>query len=483
MKRARKSGFFEKKTKEQKNQTIAIENNTESDSRLLQKKKELEKRTKKIKQRKKYAAIFSISLIVIIIASLLTLGLGGLFDNKEIIEEIEPVDEVSGKVNVLILGVDKEGLRTDTIVVASYDASNGVVNMLSVPRDTRMYIGSRFQKINAAHAITGSNGKIKGANGSIDAVTRLTGIPINYYVEFSFEAFRETIDALGGVYFDVPQTMKYRDPVQDLNINLSPGYQLLDGDKAEQLVRFRQYPQGDIKRVEVQQQFIKALAEQKLNSQIITKLPDLYKVLSENVKTNFKLNDIVKYANSLLNIDLNNLVMHQLPGHYSGSEYPTSYWLPDIKDIKLLVQNTFGYETKDITSGKPIAGAVYGKTTTEILNPEDIVVLEADKHKPYVENNDKKTQINDADDEEEDKEEEEEKPKKTETKDKTPNRPSKNPDSTTDEDEKETTSSSEKEETNTKEEVNEPDIEPEAPVIKPIESINSAENFVRPGAN
>ena len=134
--------------------------------------------------------------------------------------------------------------------------------MLSIPRDTRMYIGSKYQKINAAYAMRTKEGKIKGPNGTIDAVTRLTGIPINYYVEFSFDAFRETIDALDGVDFYVPQRMVYRDPEQGLYINLSKGQQLLDGDKAEQLVRFRQYPEGDIKRVQVQQDFIRAVAAQ-----------------------------------------------------------------------------------------------------------------------------------------------------------------------------------------------------------------------------
>jgi LCP family protein required for cell wall assembly len=75
-------------------------------------------------------------------------------------------------------------------------------------------------------------------------------------VEFTFDAFRETIDALGGVEFDVPQNMNYDDPQQGLSIHLKKGYQLLDGDKAEQLVRFRNYPMGDIDRTKVQFDFL-----------------------------------------------------------------------------------------------------------------------------------------------------------------------------------------------------------------------------------
>ncbi len=507
MKRARKSGISINRKKETKSLKSVVNQtaNTQQLSVMEQKKAKLKEKIKKAQQRKKYTAIFAISLCVIIIASLITLGIGGLFDtiiDNSVLEEIEPVDTVSGKVNVLILGVDKEGLRTDTIIVASYDANNGVVNMLSIPRDTRMYIGSKYQKINSAHAISQSNGKIKGPNGTIDAVTRLTGIPINYYVEFSFEAFRDTIDALDGVYFDVPQSMKYRDPTQGLNINLSKGYQLLDGDKAEQLVRFRQYPEGDIKRVEVQQNFIKAVAEQKLNAQIVTKIPDLYKVLSKNVKTNFKLSDIVKYANSLLNIDLNNIVMHELPGEYSGSEYQASYWLPDMKEVKLLVQNTFGYDTEYATCGKPIAGAVYGKTTTEILNPEDVVIREQDKHKtPTVSTqtstSDKTTESDEDEDEDKDDEENETTSKpnndKTSTSNKTDDSSSAKDDNKKNESQKDTQTSLDEQEisrpasnpdtSEEKEEEPKTPSVPETPVVEPIESINSSKDFVRPGAN
>lgn len=458
MKRARKTGFF------------------------LNKKSKIDKSAKT----KKYGVIFAVSLLVIILSSLVILGIGGLFNSNGDTWELDegtivPVDKVSGKVNVLILGVDKEGLRTDTIIVASYDATNGTVNMLSIPRDTRMYIASKYRKINEAHAISQSNGKIKGPAGTIDAVTRLTGIPINYYVEFSFEAFRETIDALGGVNFDVPQRMRYNDPTQGLNINLSKGYQLLDGDKAEQLVRFRQYPEGDIKRVKVQQDFIKAVIEQKLNIQIVTKIPELYKALSENIKTNLSLTDIVKYANSIVDIDREKIAMHELPGQYSGSEYKASYWLPNMKEIKLLVQNTFGYDTENITSGKPISDAVYGTHTTETLDPDKVVVLEQDKHKPPVYEDSSSTATDSADNDEEDIENNEDDEEEESSNNHTTRPNSSTSTNNKDEDDKnqeaDVSSESEpKEDTQTTDNT-------EQPVVKPLEGMESSEDFVRPGAN
>ena len=348
----------------------------------------VEKSVKKAeKGTKKKVMILSVSLAVIVVVSVITIALGGMFDKISLFNNdsatinkdyVAPIDEITGKVNVLVLGVDKEGLRTDTIIVASLDTNTNSVNLLSIPRDTRMYIGSRYQKINAAHAIT-KNGKIKGPQGSIEAVTRLTGIPINYYVEFSFTAFRDTIDALGGVYFNVPQNMRYSDPIQNLRINLSAGYQLLDGDKSEQLVRFRQYPEGDIKRLRVQQDFIKAVAEQKLNGTIITKLPDLYKSLTKNIKTNFRLSDMTKFAPYLLKLDTNNINMYELPGEYSGAEYAASYWLPDMEALKLLIGQTFGYDASKITTGKAgEAPATYRPKATSTPTPKQTESTSAD---------------------------------------------------------------------------------------------------------
>lgn len=312
---------------------------------------------KKVHEHKKTskARIFAAAFCIIAVAFVLVLGFNSvLFPMND--EYTEPVDKASGKVNVLVLGVDADGLRTDTIILASYDLDNNKINMLSIPRDTRMYIGKKYQKINAAHSLT-QNGKIKGPQGTIEAVTRLTGVPINYYVEFSTSAFRKMIDALGGVEFDVPQRMHYTDSSQGLYIDLQPGVQILDGDKAEQLVRFRKYPRGDIARVEVQQSFVKAVAEQKLNVEILTKLPDIYEVLQSDIKTNFTVLDIMKYVPNLKELTSENVQFFQLPGEFSGAGYSASYWLADIESLKTLITDTFGYDATYITTG--IAGKQY----------------------------------------------------------------------------------------------------------------------------
>lgn len=297
---------------------------------------------------KKKITIFAISLIVIVAVSAFMISMSSMFTGYDDVDEIVEVEKETGKVNFLLVGIDKEASLTDTIMVASYDLDQNKVNILSIPRDTRMYVGSRYQKINSAYSIK-KDGKKKGVNGTIEAVSRLTKIPINYYVEFSLTAFRDTIDALGGVEFDVPQNMNYDDPFQGLSIHLKKGYQLLDGAKAEQLVRFRHYPMGDIDRTKVQQNFVKALAEQKLNLTIIEKIPELYKTVNKNLKTNLELGDVAKYALSLPDLTAENVNLFGLPGTPNSLDYGASYWIPDMPAVKELVELTFGYEADDAT--------------------------------------------------------------------------------------------------------------------------------------
>ncbi len=312
--------------------------------------------------KKKYLAVLGISLALLMCTFFVAMGFGFssyvakpqtdapvASEEPEITDDLlVPVDKATGKINILVLGVDVEGLRTDTMIVASYDLDENKINLLSIPRDTRMYIGKKYQKINAAHAITQS-GHIKGPQGSIEAVTRLTGIPINYYVEFNFSAFRNTIDSLGGVYFDVPRDMNYEDPVQGLYIHLKQGYQLLDGDKSEQLVRFRRYAMGDLERVEMQQKFISAVLEQKLKPETLKNLPALFQQWQQDINTNLSITDIAKFLPNLSDLSSENITMFSVPGHYNDTDYGASYWIVNMKELAELIKTEFNYDASKIT--------------------------------------------------------------------------------------------------------------------------------------
>ncbi|MGE4284656.1 MAG: LCP family protein [Clostridia bacterium] len=244
--------------------------------------------------------------------------------------------QLNKKINILIMGTDQSGMRSDVMMLASLDSKTKKLSVLSIPRDTRVKIDNKYQKINAALAIGQEELAVR-------KVKEITGMPIHYYVTVNFGGFRNIIDILGGVDFDVPQNMYYNDPYQNLHINLKKGMQHLDGKKAEQFVRFRQYPEGDLGRVKAQQAFIKALVGQKLKMEYISKTDDLYKTVKNNVKTNISALDVTKNLSAVRALTSDNVQMFQLPGEARMISEISYYIHDDAKTIELIEQQ-FGYK-------------------------------------------------------------------------------------------------------------------------------------------
>lgn len=257
-------------------------------------------------------------LIVVIYALILTLSIvGGFalrnfiqspFENAEGHVELSEIEETNGKekINLLVMGVDKTGGLCDVVMVVRYDEEHNKMMAMSIPRDTYVTYNGGTMLINSVYGYgkSRSGDEAGGINAIIKSVTALTGLNINYYVQFDVGTFAKVVDALGGVEFDVPQNMDYEDPVQDLSIHIKRGKQVLNGEDAEGLVRFRAtYIQGDLKRVEVQQDLLKALIQQKLNTEYITSLPSVYSKVKDDVKCNMTLPDMLKYGKSMLKLD------------------------------------------------------------------------------------------------------------------------------------------------------------------------------------
>ena len=278
--------------------------------------------------------------------------LTGLYLGEEItLVALDKQTEDVGVVNILLLGTDEGGMRSDTIMLASLNGRTGKVNILSIPRDTRIRMGKGHQKINAALGI----GTYEVAKGNIqepeelcvEKVKLLTGLPIHYFMTINFDGFKEFIDALGGVDFEVPFHMKYDDPVQNLHIDIPAGMQHLDGEAAHDFVRFRQgnpgykgYATGDIGRIQAQQAFIKALVEQKLKPKYLLKAGELFDVVRDNVRTNYTAKDLVKHLGAISKISSENVNMVQLPGAprtISG----VSYYLCDDAQMRELANTVF----------------------------------------------------------------------------------------------------------------------------------------------
>lgn len=251
------------------------------------------------------------------------------------------------KTNILIMGVDEDGYRSDFMMVANYDTETKQVNLMQIPRDT--YVpgnGRNDKKINSAY--------FSGFEQTQYEVNLALGIDVQKYVTVDTTGFRKLVDAIGGVDFEVPFDMDYEDPTQDLYIHLKAGMQHLDGDKAEQFVRWRKNADGsgpyggsDLGRMDAQKDFLLAVAEKTLQLKNVLKIPELLNILQENVETDLTLGEMMAYATEFMNnLSLENIKFHVLPGE---SQYFNSLWyfMPDEDEAKPLIDQYFyGTETK-----------------------------------------------------------------------------------------------------------------------------------------
>jgi LCP family protein required for cell wall assembly len=270
------------------------------------------------------------------------------------------------KTQFVIMCTDEDGTRTDTIIVGCYNSVTQGISLLSVPRDTIVSVsaadfqtmreefpepGKRTMKINAIHHYSGDE---KGPEMLVKYLNEMLGTDIQYYVRVNFDAFHYLIDSIGGIEFDVPQNMDYDDPTQDLAIHLKAGLQTLDGDKAEQLVRYRKdnygggYINGDLGRIEMQQNFMKVLIQKLVSVDTIKSNPKAYATaFFKYVKTNAGVTDAIKYASALNKIDASKMETYTLPGDIDYVEGISGY-SADMDAVKELCYNIFERSTEDI---------------------------------------------------------------------------------------------------------------------------------------
>ena len=197
-----------------------------------------------------------------------------------------------GVYTLLLAGQDDGNSNTDTLMLARLDSREHRIDVVSIPRDTMINTPWKIRKINAAYAMGPFNNE-SGAASLKRQVARLTGFEPDGYAVLELDTFRQLIDAMGGVRFTVPMAMDYEDKSQGLSIHLSPGEQLLNGQQAVGLCRFRSgYSNADLGRIEMQQRFLKRCAEQCISLGNIPNLPKVVQILAEGLETNVSAGNI-----------------------------------------------------------------------------------------------------------------------------------------------------------------------------------------------
>ena len=289
------------------------------------KQKNVEKDKKKIKRKHIIRRIILVVLLILSICagvfayriSQLGGGVHGIIaatlgHNLNTKENLEPIT---------FLALGKSQNLTDTIMVCYYDPQKQEAAMISIPRDT--FTGSNknkataSQKLNALYQISPQK--------TLDAVNKITGLNIKYYATIDTKSLREIVDSVGGIYYDVPMDMKYDDVSQNLHINLKKGYQLLNGDKAEQLVRFRhgndvsktypsEYGEQDLGRMKTQRQFLVEAGKQVLQLKNVLKVGELVEIAKNNLETNIPIDLIKDYIPYAIELDMDSIRSEMLPG-------------------------------------------------------------------------------------------------------------------------------------------------------------------------
>ena len=312
--------------------------------------KEETKDTKKVKKNRHIGRkIFIFILLLLAIA-------GGLFakrvydlngnwlaallgHNKNTVQNLD-------KLYILIMG-ESTGM-SDTIIVTSYDPKTQEASMLSIPRDT--YIGKNKNRATPSDKINSIFNGGDSPEKTIEAVNELTGLNIKYYILVDTKALVELVDTIGGLDFEVPMDMKYDDGSQNLHINLKEGWQKLNGDQVEQLVRFRhnnngssysyEYGNEDYGRMRTQRAVMVAIAKQTVKLKNITEIGNIIDITKRNVKSNMDLNVLKDYVPYMMEMDTDTIKTEQLPGE---SKLINGIWffLADDEEIEEVVQELF----------------------------------------------------------------------------------------------------------------------------------------------
>ena len=289
------------------------------------------KNNKQKKKMKTWKKIFLIILLILLVA-------GGIFAYKvhknggglsgmlaTVVGHDENTRKNLGEFQALLMGVstDQEGVAlTDTIIVASYNPNSQRAVLLSIPRDS--YTGTNVKRATASDKINAIYNITRDPMETVEAVNELTGLDLQYYAIVQTEALIELVDAIGPIEYYVPTTMNYDDTSQDLHIHFEEGLQEIDGQEAEELLRFRknndgtsfpsEYGDNDIGRMRNQREFITAVIEQTVKLENITKLGTILDIAGRNLITNIDFNVLKDYLPYAVEFSTENLLTDSLPG-------------------------------------------------------------------------------------------------------------------------------------------------------------------------
>lgn len=213
--------------------------------------------------------------------------------------------QIPSPTNILVLGVDRrpgEGntVRTDTLLLLRSDPSSPRLALLSIPRDLWVTIPNRGEgRINTAHFYGELDLPGSGLDRAAETVALNFDVPVHRSLRLDFDAFREVIDAAGGIEVDVPTPIVDNEyPTEDygtMRIEIPAGTRRMDGETALQYARSR-HSSSDFDRAARQQQIVLALAKKLANPSGLFLMPRVYLAFRNAVETDLSLRDLFRLA-------------------------------------------------------------------------------------------------------------------------------------------------------------------------------------------
>lgn len=354
------------------------------------KKKVEQQKNKTVKIKKKSKNRTAMKIVIVFLILLVLAGVGAvtykiknngggmtgflatiLGEDSTTLENLEPI-------RVLVMGesgVDDYKLA-DSIMVVQYDPKTQSAAMLSIPRDT--YVGKKDRKTASTNYIASYKINTVFRSGTnipdaVDRISELTGLELDNYVIIDTKALIKLVDAIGGVTFNVPIDMYYtEDTEQNLYIDLKAGEQLIDGAKAEQLLRFRHnndgstypssYGQQDLGRMKTQREFIQATLKQTLKPQNIFKIKQIMDVMINNVTTNIDISTLKAYVPYAVKFNADNIRTGMVPGDVEMCN-GVSLYIANSQKTKEMVEDLFPEEKKTPAEGKKTNNIINNTTS------------------------------------------------------------------------------------------------------------------------
>lgn len=303
------------------------------------------------KKGKKIAVI--ILLVLIILLALGVIGYfvlqwkpfdnqdGGIFYPEDTTVTTEP-EQVDERINFLIVGLDESESLTDVILVASVKTEDNSVEILQIPRDSYVSKTISTGKINSMYRFGDEN--LQPVQRLIKVIYEQFRIDIDYYGIFTLEAFRNAVDAMGGVPVDMPYRLVY-----DPSKIIPKGEQVLNGEQAEWLVRHRSsYLEGDIGRIKAQRIFLAAAVQRAKDIGIVSLSTKVVPQIYKDISSDMSVADVIGFAKMMLSVDMESIRIHMVPGEgimYHGQ----SVWAIHVNETAELLNTYFRPEDENIS--------------------------------------------------------------------------------------------------------------------------------------